>query len=35
MYRDCPRGPLDVARRLEASILNLPSSPILAGPAAG
>ena len=35
MYRDCPRGPLEVARRLEASVLNVPSSPSLAGAGAG
>jgi perosamine synthetase len=26
MYADCPRASLDVARRLEASLINLPSS---------
>ncbi len=27
MYLDCPRGPLPVAKQLEASLINLPSSP--------
>jgi len=30
MYRECPHAPLDVAERLEASLINLPSSPNLA-----
>jgi perosamine synthetase len=30
MYGDCPRAPLDVAEALEAGIINLPSSPMLA-----
>ncbi len=30
MYRDCPRAALDVAERLQAGLLNLPSSPKLA-----
>jgi perosamine synthetase len=29
MYADCPRAPLDVAPQLEASLINLPSSPKL------
>jgi perosamine synthetase len=31
MYADCPQAPLPVAERLEASLINLPSSPALAG----
>jgi perosamine synthetase len=31
MYVDCPRAPLPVAERLEASLINLPSSAKLAG----
>ena len=27
MFADCPRAPLSVAERLEASIINVPSSP--------
>lgn len=30
MYADCPRAPLPVAERLEASVINLPSSAALA-----
>lgn len=30
MYRECPRAPLPVAEALEASLVNLPSSPRLA-----
>jgi perosamine synthetase len=30
MYRDCPRGPLDVAEDIHARCINLPSSPFLA-----
>lgn len=30
MFVDCPRAPLPVAERLEASLINLPSSPKLA-----
>jgi perosamine synthetase len=33
MYRDCPRAGLDVSRRIERSLINLPSSPHL-GPGA-
>ena len=29
MYADCPRMPLPVAERLEACVVNLPSSPKL------
>lgn len=29
MYADCPRAPLPVAERLEAALINLPSSPNL------
>jgi len=34
MYVECPRAPLAVAQELEASLLNLPSSPNLADSAA-
>ena len=34
MYLDCPRAPLPVAEAIEASLINLPSSPRLAGAAA-
>jgi perosamine synthetase len=30
MYKDCPRADLSVAEALEASLINLPSSPKLA-----
>src|SRR5208283_5294863 len=34
MFADCPRAPLPVAERLEASIINVPSSPgLVAGEA--
>lgn len=33
MYLDCPRAPLPVAEAIEASLINLPSSPRLAGAA--
>ena len=34
MFAGCPRAPLTVAERLEASIINLPSSPgLVAGDA--
>ena len=32
MFADCPRAPLMVAERLEASLINVPSSARLAGP---
>ena len=31
MFADCPRAPLTVAERLEASLINVPSSARLAG----
>lgn len=34
MYEACPRSPLDVSEALEASLINLPSSPGLADPRA-
>jgi perosamine synthetase len=33
MYRSCPAAPLPVAERLEAELINLPSSAVLAPPA--
>ena len=35
MYAHCPRGDLAVAEDMERRVINVPSSPRLAGPAAG